>query len=396
MMKALGPLLCLLASAFPAVGQLQTLYIPQVVDGGFWQTTFVFTNTTANAANASMSFRSDVAGGGSQPWSPHLLEVSSTASIVLNPASTTYLHTAGTAVNLTQGYAIITADPGIVVSAIFTIRNPGKQDVEGTSIATAGTTRVLVPFDNTTGQITAVGVVNPTGVAQNIAVNFKTANGTVIQGSLPSVPANGHLAFTLAQQFPGIAGQSGLAEFYTTAGTFSLLALQFTSSGAFTASPVYFQSGAPIISSGIPPANPLVGKTFTMTAITTISGKTLTVLIGGSPNGNQDFLTVSDNPSASSGVNFSLAMNANFGVVGSTATFQNPDLSSISLDSYSDSTNPGNTISGNITAATVTITFSSFNVGSTINGTLNFTVNGPGLTNYNVQATFTGLITSIA
>jgi hypothetical protein len=39
-----------------SMGQAQTLVIPQVADGGGWQTTLVLTNTTANAVSASLSF----------------------------------------------------------------------------------------------------------------------------------------------------------------------------------------------------------------------------------------------------------------------------------------------------------------------------------------------------
>ena len=247
-------LLCFL-SCPPVFGQsAQTLLIPQVVDGGGWQTTFVLTNRTANPASASLSFRIDTTtAGATQPWIPPFLEVGSTTGLALSSGSTMYLHTRGTAAILSQGWAVVNADAGVVAYAIFTIRNPGRQDLDGTAIAAASTTRVLVPFDNSLGLVTSVGVVNPTGTSQSISVNFKTASGTVSLGSLPSIPPNGHMAFTLPQQFPAIATQSGLAEFYSTSGSFSLLALHFNPTGGFTAAPVYFETGSTIISSGGPP-----------------------------------------------------------------------------------------------------------------------------------------------
>jgi hypothetical protein len=229
------------------------LLIPQVVDGGGWQTVFVLTNRTANPASASLSFRIDTTAGATQAWTPPFLEVSSTTGLALSGGSTMYLHTPGTAANLSQGWAVVNADAGIVVYAIFTFRSPGRQDQDGTAIAAASSTRILVPFDNSSGLVTSVGVVNPTGTSQSISVNFRTANGTVSLGSLPSIPPNGHMAFTLPQQFPAIAGQSGLTEFYSTSGSFSILALRFNPTVAFTAAPVYFETGSPIISSGGPP-----------------------------------------------------------------------------------------------------------------------------------------------
>src|SRR5512142_1392141 len=109
----LGGLLCVL-SCLPVFGQsAQTLLIPQIVDGGGWQTAVVLTNRTANPASASLSFRIDTTAGATQPWTPPFLEVSSTAGLVLSGGSTMYLHTPGTAASLSQGWAVVNADAGI-------------------------------------------------------------------------------------------------------------------------------------------------------------------------------------------------------------------------------------------------------------------------------------------
>jgi len=74
--------------------------------------------------------------------------------------------------------------------------------------------------------------------------------------TLPSVPAGGHMSFVLSQQFPVIQGHAGLAEFTSTTGTFSMIALRVNPTSSFTAAPVYFQSGAPLISASTDPGNP--------------------------------------------------------------------------------------------------------------------------------------------
>jgi hypothetical protein len=245
--------LTFLCSAFAAIAgiafaQQSTLYVPQVADGGGWQTTFVLTNRTVNPAAASLSFRSDFTAGSTSTWTPSFLEVSSTSNIVVSAGSTMYLHTTGTAATLTQGYAVVNADAGIAAHAIFAYTKAPGDTQQGTSIAAPTATRMLVPFDNTAGLISSVGLVNVN--ASNILVNIKTADGTISHGSLSGLPPNGHIAFLLSQQFPATAGQSGLAEFYSTSGNFSLLAELFTPTLSFTTSPVYLESGAPIISSG--------------------------------------------------------------------------------------------------------------------------------------------------
>jgi len=273
MTKTGGAALCLI-SCLQAFGQsAQTLLIPQVVDGGGWQTTLVLTNRTANAGSASLSFRIDTAAGETQVWSPPFLEVGSTTGLPLGGGSTVYLHTAGTAAGLSQGWAAVNADAGIVAYAVFTFRNPGRQDQDGTAIGAPGSTRILVPFDNSSGLITSVGVVNPGATSQSISVNITTSNGTIGHGTLPSIPPNGHLAFLLTQRFPTLAGQRGLAEFYSNSGAFSLIALRANPTGAFTAAPAYFETGPPIISSATPPPPVGFGAGVYMVGTTVAAGR---------------------------------------------------------------------------------------------------------------------------
>jgi hypothetical protein len=61
------------------------------------------------------------------------------------------------------------------------------------------------------------------------------------------LPAQGQMAFALSQQFAATNQQSGLLEFYSAGGSIAILALRFNPTGAFTAAPVYSESGPPII-----------------------------------------------------------------------------------------------------------------------------------------------------
>src|SRR5260370_42387901 len=82
----------------PLRGQsAQTLTIPQVVDGGGWQSTIVLTNSTVNAASATLVFHSDTTAASTQLWIPPSLEASSTAGLILNAGSTTRYDTNATA-----------------------------------------------------------------------------------------------------------------------------------------------------------------------------------------------------------------------------------------------------------------------------------------------------------
>jgi hypothetical protein len=249
--KTLG----LLLFGLPLFGQsAQTLIIPDVIDGGGWQSTIVLTNSSGAGATATLRFHADTTAGNTKPWTPAFLEVSSTTGLVLAAGSTLYLHTPGTAAVLSQGWAELDADAGVVAYVIFTNRVPGHQDQDATAPAVAATNRILVPYDDASGFVTAIAVVNPTATAQTIAVGFRTVEGGIALDSLPSVPPQGHMTFVLSQQFPVIAGHRGLAEFYSATGTLSMISLRFNPTQSSTAAPVYFQSGAPLITAD--PTNP--------------------------------------------------------------------------------------------------------------------------------------------
>jgi len=236
----------------PLFGQTQILTLPHVLDGGGWQSTIVLTNSNATAASVSLIFHQDTAGGGSLPWSPPLLEVSSTTGMVMVPGSVIYLHTNGTAAALTEGWAEMNADAGVTGYVVFTNRIPGHQDDEGTAPAAPASNRILVPYDDSNGFVTAIAIVNPTGADQNISVGFRTVDGLVAVSALPTVKAMAHTAFVLSQTFPVIAGHRGLAEFYSPTGNISMIGFRFNPTQSFTAAPVIFQTGAPLITAPPP------------------------------------------------------------------------------------------------------------------------------------------------
>jgi hypothetical protein len=235
--------------AYSAPVLAQALIVPQVADGGGWQTTVVLTNMNTSAVSVSMSFYVETGGGNTSPWNLAFLETSNTSSISLPGASAVYLHTPGTAGTTSVGWGELTAASGVVAYAIFTQTVPGRQNQDGTAPAAAGASGVLVPFDNSAGSVTAIAIANPTNSSETIQVGFRTANGTVTQSSI-SLPAQGHTSFSLPTQFAAVAGQTGLAEFYDSGGNFSLIALRFNMTDSFTAAPVYPETGSPIIVSG--------------------------------------------------------------------------------------------------------------------------------------------------
>jgi hypothetical protein len=240
----------------PLFGQsAQVLTLPHVLDGGGWQSTIVITNTNVTAASVTLIFHQDV-GTTTQPWNPPFQEVSSTSGMIMVPGSVIYLHTNGTAAALTEGWAEMDADAGVSAYIVFTNKLPagGVQYDEGTAPAVAASNRILVPYDDSNGFVTGIAIVNPTTSDQAISVGFRTTDGLVAVSALPTLPALAHTAFVLSQTFPTIAGHRGLAEFYSATGNISMIGLRFNPTQSFTAAPVQFESGPPIIS--VPQTDP--------------------------------------------------------------------------------------------------------------------------------------------
>jgi hypothetical protein len=225
----------------------QTLIIPDLADGGGWSSVIVLTNTSIVSANATLTFNSDTSNGATQPWNPTFLEVGSTSGLVLVAGSTLYLHTPGTAATITQGWAQLNADAGIVAYAVFTFSQPGHQNEDATSPAVGASNRILMPYDDASGFVTDFAIVNPTASPESVSVGFRTTDGLVATDVLPVIPAMGHLTFVLSQQFPEIAGHLGLAEFYTSTGTISALSLRENPTLTDASAPVYFETGPPLI-----------------------------------------------------------------------------------------------------------------------------------------------------
>jgi hypothetical protein len=232
----------------------QALILPQIADGANWRTAVILANTTARPTTASLVCYQETSGGAATPWTPPFVESSNTQPVSILAAGTLYLHTQGTAVALSQGWCELNGS-GVVGYAIYTYgASAGRPDQDGTSQALAASNRILVPFDNTSGFVTSVAIANPTSSPETVSVNIQTDAGAISQTALPSLPANGHLAFATPQQFPAAAGRRGLAEFYVpNGGDISIAAFRFNPGFALTSSSVFTQIGPPIIGSSSSP-----------------------------------------------------------------------------------------------------------------------------------------------
>jgi len=102
-----------------AYAQPQTILIPQIADGGGWQTTLVLTNATINPGSVTPTFFQETSGGATQSWSLPFVETVG-QNISVPAASTLFLHTQGTNIATSVGWAQLIVSSGVSAYAIFT------------------------------------------------------------------------------------------------------------------------------------------------------------------------------------------------------------------------------------------------------------------------------------
>jgi len=233
--------------AIQDLGASQTLFMPQIVDGGGWQTTIGVTNTTGTTTTASLQFLQGTdAAGDTQPWTLPLVEAVSTENLQLAPGATVFVQTPGTAANLTAGFGELIASPGVLAYAIFTLKVSGGDNQDATALAVAPASQVLIPFHNmTAGFATSIAVVNASNSAETLSATLLLSSGEIVAESPLNIPANGHAAFGLPAQFPKSARQTGTLLLSSSSGTFSVIGLRSNPTRAFTSIPVYVVSAAP-------------------------------------------------------------------------------------------------------------------------------------------------------
>jgi len=212
--------------------------MPQIADGGLFRTTITLINQDFLTAYVTMKFHKSAGAGATSDWNLRFDNGATAAStILIPPCSSVTLRTTGEPAVVEQGWGEIFST-GYWVSgfAVFEQKIPGRPEQEAAvPMNYAAPRRILLPFDNTTGFTTSVALANLSeSNASSINLLFRDSAGQRITTGALSLPAQGHTAFELIQQYPVLRGLSGTLEFSTTAGETSALGLRFTDSGAYT------------------------------------------------------------------------------------------------------------------------------------------------------------------
>ena len=244
--------LFLFALAASFVAHAQTI-IPQIADGGGWQTTLVFTNTASNSAQISLTFYQETPSGATAPWLPLFVDTNTPQNIPIPPGGTVLIHSAGTAITTTVGWALIQGDSSVSAYAIFAQRITGRPNQDAAAPASPPSSRVIAPYDNTNGIVTSIAIANAASTSASISVGLQNSDDFGPLSPAPAaitLPPLGHMSFTMPQQFSTTTNQSGTAEFTTTGGSIAAIALRFDPTGSIASPPIYQESGGPILTGG--------------------------------------------------------------------------------------------------------------------------------------------------
>jgi hypothetical protein len=143
--------------------------------------------------------------------------------------------------SLASGSAQITADPSIVVQALFRDDSNGQYH-EAAVPSSSGSQEFLFPFDATTfagnGQpfYTGVAIANLSGSPADLICTARDQNGAVIPDAVP-VPELSPLGHWANYLFPALTGMRGTIDCVASASV-AATALRFIGNNAFSSLPV--------------------------------------------------------------------------------------------------------------------------------------------------------------
>lgn len=196
-----------------------------IASGSGWKTMISLINTTTTDASVTLSFYADDGSPQNLPMTiisegATQTATATTTTQVIHPSATLLISSdAGPNANLT-GWADVASTASLSGFAIFA-QTGGSNPSQGTvDLGTSFSGAVLLPFDNTGGQVTASALANLSPNQQSITVTARDITGAILgSATLPTLAGNGHTAFLLPNQIPLTNANRGTVQFQTQSGT---------------------------------------------------------------------------------------------------------------------------------------------------------------------------------
>jgi hypothetical protein len=217
--------------------------LSQIASGGGWTTEVYLSNGSSSPVTVSLQLHAEDGSAANLPVSVLQQGTTQTATgssvtVVINPNATVLVTMPDQSASTTAGWADVLSSGALSGFAIF--RYTGGSVSEGTvPLNTQFPTKVLVPYDNTTGFSTGLALVNLSAAAANITASIWDANGTSLGAQAFAFAPNEHKSFFLSDQLSATAGNQGFVVFQSNgSGGLSALGLRFSPFGTFTSVPV--------------------------------------------------------------------------------------------------------------------------------------------------------------
>lgn len=209
------------------------LRVPQIVDGAGWNVRFAIINTDQVPVTFTFQFWGQ--NGSALPFP--ILNGTPTPGVLtgtLSPGASFFAQSPGTSTTLQQGWAEIASSGQIGVTTIYQFSDGGPRDSLGTQIATLSANSILMPFDNTQGNVTAVAIANTNSTeALTVSMLFTTEGGA--QSTIPLVlQPHTQQTFVAPDLNPAVAGVRGSIKFTAPSADIAVVGLEFNSTGQFT------------------------------------------------------------------------------------------------------------------------------------------------------------------
>ncbi|MBZ5636004.1 MAG: LamG domain-containing protein [Acidobacteriia bacterium] len=210
----------------------------QFAFGGGWYSAIYFANTGPDEVSFPVSFTRD---SGNPLQVPSI--GGSSKTITLAPGGSTAIEAPNAGI-LMQGYVTASLPPGVTGYAVFRQSVAGIPDQEAVvPLVPLGSQNTPLVYDETNNLITAVSIVNTSGLVVTVAVSIINASGTEIGTSSVLLQPFSKTAVAL-RSLPGlsqIVGTRGIARFTVSTGDIVILGLRFNGA-AFTSIPAQSQS----------------------------------------------------------------------------------------------------------------------------------------------------------
>jgi hypothetical protein len=212
------------------------LRIAQIVDGGGWKTKFIITNTDQIPATYTFQFWSQ---NGSTRALPILNGAAGVLSGTVAPGASVFAQTPGTSPTLQVGWGEVASSARIRVTAFYQYQVGGSRDSLGTDAATQSGNNIVMPFDNTQGNVTAVAIAN-TNATQPLQVMMLFETDAGVQSSVPvTLQPHSQQAVVVTSLNPAVVGARGSNKFTAPTADIAVTGLEFTQSGQFTSLETY-------------------------------------------------------------------------------------------------------------------------------------------------------------